>query len=182
MPASRLPAPGTVWIITGGPGAGKSTVSEALLQRFPFGLHLPVDDLRELVVSGIAHPSLDHPPEAARQFALARLAAAHHARLYAETGFEVAIDDVLWPQDAGVFLEALTGLNVRLVLLAPGLETALARNAARTNKTYDTATLVPLIETIHPGIRPGEYVAAGWTVLDTSGLTVEETIDALLAE
>lgn len=176
------PAPGTVWIVTGGPGAGKSTISRALLQRFPFGLHLPIDDLRELVVSGIAHPSLEHRPEAARQFALARRAAAHHARLYAGAGFEVVIDDVLWPQDSGMFLEALAGLSVRLVLLAPGLEAALARNAARTNKSYDTATLIPLMEVIHPSIQPEEYRVQGWTVLDTSGQTVEETVDALLAE
>jgi chloramphenicol 3-O-phosphotransferase len=174
--------PGTVWIITGGPGAGKSTVSRALLQRFPFGLHLPVDDLRELVVSGIAHPSLEHRPEAVRQFALARRTAAHHARLYAEAGFAVAIDDVLWPQDADVFLEKLIGLTVRLVLLAPGLETALARNAARTNKTYDTALLVPLMEVIHPSIAPEDYHAQGWMVLDTAELTLEETVNALLAE
>ena len=56
-----------------------------------------MDDLRELVVSGLVHPSLDHAPEAARQFALARRAAAFHARLYDEAGFAVVIDDVLWP-------------------------------------------------------------------------------------
>ncbi len=105
--------------MSGCPGAGKSSVSRALLARFPFGLHLPVDDLRELVVSGIAHPSLEHRPEAVRQFALARQAAAHHARLYAEAGFTVAIDDVLWPQDAAVFLKALEGMHVHRVFLAP---------------------------------------------------------------
>ncbi|WP_310584943.1 AAA family ATPase [Deinococcus sp.] len=173
---------GTVWIITGGPGAGKSSVSRALLQRFEFGLHLAIDDLNDLVVSGRAYPSLEHPPEAARQFALAHTAAAHHARLYTEAGFEVAIDDVLWPTSIHALLADLKGSTVRVVLLAPGLETALARNAARTNKTYDTATLVPLMEAIHPSIRPEEYRAHGWTVLDTSGLTLEETVDALLAE
>jgi len=174
--------PGTVWIITGGPGAGKSSISRALLQRFEFGLHLAIDGLNDLVVSGRTYPSLEHPPEAARQFALAHTAAAHHARLYAEARFEVAIDDVLWPTSIHALLANLKGLTVRVVLLAPGLETALARNAERTNKTYDTATLVPLMEGVYPSIRPEEYRAHGWTVLDTSSLTLEETVDALLAE
>ena len=39
-------------LILGMPAAGKSTVARALMARFARGLHLPVDDLRNIVVSG----------------------------------------------------------------------------------------------------------------------------------
>ena len=67
----------------------------------------------------------------------------------------------LWPTSIHALLVSLKGLTVRVVLLAPGLETALARNAERTNKTYDTATLVPLMEGVYPSIRPEEYRTHG---------------------
>ena len=86
-----------------------------------FGLHLAIDNLNDLVVSGRAYPAgLEHPPETARQFALAHTAAAHHARLYAEARFEVAINDVLWPTSIHALLANLKGLTVRVVLLALG--------------------------------------------------------------
>ncbi len=45
-----------IFLISGTPGSGKSSVARALMQRFKQGVHLPVDDLRKMVVSGIAHP------------------------------------------------------------------------------------------------------------------------------
>ncbi|GGJ84842.1 hypothetical protein GCM10008939_30920 [Deinococcus aquiradiocola] len=156
-------------------------MSRALLRRFPFGLHLEIDALREQVVSGLAPPAPDHPPEAVRQFRLAHHAAVQQARLYAREGFEVVIDDVLWPRGVQHLVDGLHSLTVRRVFLAPGLDVALHRNATRTNKTYDTATLDPLIRSLHPSMPVDEYRAEGWTVLDTARLTAEQTVDALLA-
>ena len=170
-----------IYLLSGSPGAGKSTVAHALLQHFEFGLHLPVDDLREWVVSGIAHPSLQPDPETARQFRLARTAAAQTARLYAEAGFAVVVDDVLWPGDLNLFLPHWEGLTVRPVLLAPGREVAQQRNAARTTKAFDPRLLVPLIDALAPALRPDEFRAAGWQVLDNAQQSPGQTVAAVLA-
>ena len=88
------------FLISGTPGSGKTTAARSLMQRFPFGLHLPVDELREWVVSGISQPVPEFTEETGRQFRLARGAVAQVAALYADAGFAVAIDDVVHEPDA----------------------------------------------------------------------------------
>jgi chloramphenicol 3-O-phosphotransferase len=170
-----------IFIITGTPGSGKSTVAVALMRRFEYGLHIPVDELRERVVSGIAHPVPEWSEETSRQFGLARQAAVATCGVYAAEGFAVAIDDVIFPEEAQVLYEApLAEYGVHKVLLRPGLETALRRNAERTNKGFNTGLLEDTTRDLHLAMGDGSFERMGWIVIDSSRMGVEETVDEVL--
>jgi hypothetical protein len=164
-----------IFVISGSPGAGKSSVSRALVQRFPRGVHVPVDDLRELVVSGIAHPVPDWTDETTHQFRLARENAACIAKNYAREGFIVALDDVIVPPD-----DPFSSLEPYRVLLRPNLQTLLSRNATRTNKDFDPSFLETTIRGLHDTLENVPLSALeGWFVLDSSALTLEQTLDRI---
>jgi 2-phosphoglycerate kinase len=170
-----------VFLISGCPGAGKSCVAAALMRRFRFGLHIPVDDLREWVVSGIAQPVPTWTEETTRQFKLARETAAAMAMRYVAAGFAVAIDDVI-DRDAMQTYEALLrDIHPVRVLLAPPVQVALQRNAVRTNKPFDPGVLVEVIGTLSTRLREQLADDSSWFVLDNSGLTVEQTVDHILS-
>ena len=170
-----------IFLITGVPGAGKTSVAEMLMQRFPFGVHIPVDSIRDWVQGGKAHPLPLWTDEATRQFRLARRMAVETARLYGAEGFAAAIDDVVFPEEAErIYVEPLSGHLLHKVLLRPKIETALDRNATRLNKIFDTGLLTEFIPGIHEAMSESEFREAGWMVIDSSELTIEGTVDDIL--
>ena len=183
MSADRLPTPQDlppIFVITGQLSAGKSTVSKALLDRYPFGYHIDVDGIREMVTSGLASP-LEWTDETDRQFGLATRASAAIARVYSDAGFAVAIEGGLDPVHVEMALEE-QGLRDRLVgiVLHPRLEVALDRNRIRQTKSFDTAILEGVMREIdgdlaRDGARPG------WHELDNSDESVEATVERILS-
>lgn len=174
--------PSPVFIISGVPGSGKTSVSQALLQKFPLGVHLPLDTLREFVVSGRASV-YSWNEETTRQFSLARRSVATLTACYAEAGFAVAIDDVAFPgKDESFYAEVLGDLKLHKVLLKSDLETILRRNAARTTKTFDTSELEDTIKALKKRFdeEEGAFVKSGWLLLESSALTLEQTILSIL--
>jgi chloramphenicol 3-O-phosphotransferase len=169
---------GRIWLLSGVPGAGKTTVARAICARFPRGLHIPVDDLREFVVSGHASPIGAATPEVREQFQLARRTAATMAALYAERRFAVVIDDVVHPSMVLEHYERyLEGHPLEKVALVPSCDVALRRNLERTNKSFDTKILEATIRDLHATLFDD---LTGWLALDNSTLSLEQTVDHIL--
>ena len=68
-----------IFLVVGPPAVGKSTTSRSLAAHFPQSIHVPVDDLRDMVVSGLVLPGQDWSAELALQVNLARQSATHSA-------------------------------------------------------------------------------------------------------
>ncbi len=172
--------PGPVFVISGQLSAGKSTVARAVMGRFPFGCHVDVDGIREMVVSGQASP-LEWNEETTRQFDLAIDASASLARIYSDAGFAVAIEGGLDPEYVERAL-GKAGISDRLVgvVLHPRVEVALDRNRERTHKSFDTSVLEGVIGEIDADLRR-EGERPGWHVIDNSDEPLETTVDRILA-
>lgn len=170
-----------VFLISGAPGSGKTAVATALMKRFDYGMHIPMDKLREWVVSGFAYPLYTWKGETNRQFDTAREAAAHMARLYAGDGCAVAIDDVIFPGELiPSFTEPMSDHPLHKVLLLPRLEVALTRNARRQSKEFHPSRLEKRLRCIHGALSDAPFDEAGWLIIDNSETGSDETAGEIM--
>lgn len=172
---------GPIYLVLGTPACGKSTVARALAGRFPLGLHVPVDDVRHMVVGGLADMGHELTPALSLQLRLAREGAARLALGYAQEGFAVAIDD-FWNglEPDAPYAAVLGESGFHRVLLRPSREATLARlHARRPEEGGYKAVLEGAIDAVLADI--GAHGGAGWHVIDSSQLDVAQTVDAVLA-
>ena len=169
-----------IYFITGAPAAGKSTLAVALLRRFEFGYHVPVDVVRDAVVSGMAS-NTPWTDETSRQFELAEDAACDLALRYNDADFAVVIDHCQGPPTLDKLIEdRLQRRRVYKVALAPSLSVNLERNRTRKTKGFDTAFLNGAIERLNPLYASEPIHEQGWIVFDNSGDDIEAAVDRLV--
>lgn len=165
-----------IYLISGPMAAGKSTVASALAERFERGVHLEGDVFRRSILRGRADMTPDASPEALDQLQLRHRLAVRAADAYHEAGFTVALEDVFAPEQLGELRTSIRGRPCRVIVLLPSPETLAVREAARREKGYGEWTA----EQLYAVFAAASVRVGLW--LDTSQLTVEETVDRILAE
>ncbi|MGK5731887.1 AAA family ATPase, partial [Streptomyces sp. URMC 124] len=131
------PAHALVAVLLIGPaGAGKTTVARhwADTRRAPTA-HISLDDVREWVRSGFADPQSGWNDHSEAQYRLARRTCGFAARNFLANGISCILDDAVFPDRPAVGLggwKRHVGPGLLPVVLLPGLEVVLERNAERT--------------------------------------------------
>lgn len=167
---------GDVVLITGIMAAGKSTVAQALAEHLPQSVHLRGDLFRRMIVNGQAAVTPENWEQAECQLHLRYRIAAQAAIEYAGAGFTVCYQDVILGPDLQRVVDLLAPAPNRLhvVMLAPRPDIAARRDRDRAKTGYGAWTAAELDE----GLRRDTPRLGLW--LDTSELTVEETVSAIV--
>ncbi|MER6129104.1 Pro-rich N-terminal domain-containing protein [Streptomyces sp. NPDC001795] len=185
-PATGAPDPATTTLavlLIGPAGAGKTSVAKywADHRRVPTA-HISLDDVREWVRSGFADPQSGWNDNSEAQYRLARRTCGFAARNFLANGISCILDDAVFPDRPVVGLggwKRHVGPGLLPVVILPGLEIVLERNAERTGNRRLTDEEVARIH----GRMAGWY-GSGLPIIDNSQLDVEGTarvLDEVLA-
>lgn len=183
-PADSGTGAATLAVLLIGPaGAGKTTVARhwAAVRRVPTA-HISLDDVREWVCSGFADPQSGWNDHSEAQYRLARRTCGFAARNFLANGISCILDDAVFPDRPVVGLggwKRHVGPGLLPVVLLPGLEIVLERNAERSgNRRLSDEE----VASIH-GRMAGWY-GSGLPIIDNSKYDVETTarvLDEVLA-
>ncbi|MEW2630590.1 Pro-rich N-terminal domain-containing protein [Streptomyces sp. NPDC048389] len=165
-------------LLIGPAGAGKTTVARhwASNRRVPTA-HISLDDVREWVCSGFADPQSGWNDNSEAQYRLARRTCGFAARNFLANGISCILDDAVFPDRPVVGLggwKRHVGPGLLPVVLLPGLEIVLERNAERSGNRRLSDEEVAGIH----GRMAGWY-GSGLPIIDNSKYDVETTARVL---
>ena len=172
----------TVFLVTGIQAAGKSTVAQALAERFERSVHVRGDVFRRMVVNGREEMGAASPPdEAIRQLRLRHALTASVADRYADAGFTVIVQDIVLGGHLADMVAAIRTQPLHVVVLAPRADVVRrrdqARQAARGKLAYKPGG--ERVAELDAHLRQETPRIGLW--LDTSEQTVNETVEEIIA-
>ncbi|MEU6016707.1 AAA family ATPase [Streptomyces sp. NPDC047515] len=174
----RVADPGpAVVLITGVMASGKSTVAQALAERLPRAVHVRGDVFRRMVVSGRAEMVPGAYEEAVAQLRLRYRLSAMTADAYVDEGWTVVVQDVVLGEELAGYVERVRTRPLYVVVLAPEPQAVAEREAGRSKSGYGAGWTVESLDRV---LREETPRIGLW--LDTTGQSVEQTVDTVLAE
>ena len=171
-------------IVSGPPGAGKSTVCDALCERYDRTVHLTTDDMYGWIRMGYIPP---WNAGSMRQNMTVSRAAARAATAFAQEQYGVFVDGVIGPVHLPVYIEGMrsTGVPIHYVVLLPSVDESMRR--ARDRAELGGAAGAEFARQAQDGNMFARVYAMfadaaplpGWT-LDNSALDANQTADAVM--
>ena len=179
LPVHSGPVPTLAAVLLIGPaGAGKTTIARHWADhRAAPTAHISLDDVREWVRSGFASPQSGWNESSEAQYRLARRTCGFSALNFLANGISCIIDDAVFPDRPVVGLggwKRHVGPGLLPVVLLPGLEIVLARNAERTGNRR-----LPDEEVARIHGRMAGWYGSGLPIIDNSQLDVAAAAGAL---
>ena len=164
-----------LFLITGLMASGKSTVAQALAQRFPKSVHLRGDSFRRMIVNGQAPMSFELTDVAKAQLALRYDLSVQAAKGYFDAGYTVVYQDLILGPTLAEVVAKFEGYPLEVVVLAPDAETISRRETRRNKSGYRNRAEIDQFERV---LREETARVGLW--VDSSGLTVSQTVDRIL--
>jgi predicted kinase len=162
-------------IVTGMPGAGKTTMTDLVGRRLPRAAQVGGDAVNEMIRTGFVWFMGQPASEALRQDELCNRNMCALANNFIDFGFTVLMDTVLADRaELDFFIALMSPRPVRLVVLAPGIDVCKQRNAGRDPEDqfeFDG------YERLQADMQR-EFGDIGWW-LDTAEMTADETADVI---
>jgi uncharacterized protein YndB with AHSA1/START domain/cytidylate kinase len=162
---------GSILIVSGGLGTGKTTLARVLAHAEPTGLHLVTDTFYEFPAYLVEPTTQEsHSQNTTIMKAIGRAAAA-----FAEGGYDVVLDGVVGPWFLPALLEEWTNVaRVDYVILRATREEALARVLQR-----DGPSTSHRVHAMHGAFEEAEGYAGH--VIETTGRSAEQVRAELIA-
>ncbi len=167
-------AEGRVIVVTGIMAAGKSTVAQALAERFPRSAHVRGDHYRRSIVNGRNEMSPEPSEEALGQLRLRYLMAISSAERYRRHGFVTIVQDTIVGPMLAEFVDMIAHRPFSLIVLAPDPAEVATRERSRAKTGYGSFSP----EQLDLVLRDETPKLGYW--LDSTILTVSETVDQIV--